>query len=137
MRDAYPLVMMGIHNLVSLIEHGAIAEAISLFPLCLSLHAIRLETIARETRTDLLRISFFLVWRLYQLKRDKIDKNPEKSAKGGKRTIFTSQWALRFLNTILLLIFSLITLNSSDFRARGQCLSGRSGHNFEGARPRR
>jgi hypothetical protein len=107
MRDAYPLVMMGIRNLVALIDHGAIAETISLLPLCLSLHAIRLETIARETRTDLLRINFFLVWRLYQLKRDKMDKNPEKSAKGGKRTIFSSQWAVRFLNAILLLIFSL------------------------------
>jgi hypothetical protein len=66
-----------------------------------------LETITRETRIDLLRTAFFLVWKLYELRIHGIDKNPEKTSKGGKRTIFTSEWVVRFLNTVLLFLFSL------------------------------
>jgi hypothetical protein len=40
---------------------------------------MRLETITRETPVDLLRIAFFLVWKLYELRIRGIDKNPEKN----------------------------------------------------------
>jgi hypothetical protein len=42
-------------------------------------------------KADWFRIAFFLVWKLYELRIHEIDKNPEETSKGGKRTIFTSE----------------------------------------------
>jgi hypothetical protein len=73
--------------------------------------AIRLETITRETRSTLLRISFFLVWKLYEMHKLWVDKKPEKAAKGSPVyvTIFTTPWTQRFLNTVLLHISAIET----------------------------
>jgi hypothetical protein len=102
MRDIYPFAITRIENILELIDQNAFPEAIALLPLSLYFHAIPLETITRETRIDLLRTAFFLVWPLYELKIRGIDKNPEETSKGGKRTIFISEWVVRFLNTVLL-----------------------------------
>jgi hypothetical protein len=109
MRDAYPLVVTRMENIVELIDRGAIAKAVALLPLSLCFNAIRLETISRGMRTDLLRISFFLVRKLYEFRRNRIGSNPERTSKiGGRRvTVFTSQWTVRFLNTVLNLLLCL------------------------------
>jgi hypothetical protein len=104
MRDAYPLVLMRVENIVTLIENDAIAEAVALLPMALCFDAVRLETIPRETRFDLLQIAFFLVCALYELRELGIDTNPEKPAKGSPASIFTSQWTVRFLDTSLSLM---------------------------------
>jgi hypothetical protein len=106
MRDIYPLVLTRFENIVALIENGAIAEAVALLPLSVSFNAVRLETITRVTRTDLLRISFFIVRKLYEFKQTGLDTNPETTSKAENRliTIFTSQWCLRFMDTVLALI---------------------------------
>jgi hypothetical protein len=107
MRDAYPLVLTRIENILQLINQNAFPEAVALLSLSLSLcfNAMRLKIITRETQIDLLRIAFFLVWKLYELRIQGIDTNPEKPGRGGKRTIFTSEWVVRFLNTVLLFPF--------------------------------
>jgi hypothetical protein len=107
MRDVYPLVMTPIENILELIDQNAFPEAVALLPLSLCFYAMPLETITRETRIDLLRTTFFLMWKLYELRIRGIDKNPEKTSKGGKRMIFTSEWVVCFLNTVLLFLFSL------------------------------
>jgi hypothetical protein len=91
MRDAYPLVLTRIENILQLIDQNAFPEAVTLLPLSLCFNAMRLETIIRETGIDLLRIAFFLVWRLHELRIQGVDTNPEKPGGGGKRTIFTSK----------------------------------------------
>jgi hypothetical protein len=58
MRDAYPLVITRIENILELIDQNAFPEAAALLPLSLCFHAMRLETIARETRIDFERPSF-------------------------------------------------------------------------------
>jgi hypothetical protein len=110
MRDAYPLVITRVEHMNMLFQKGAVAEAVAWLPLSLCFNAIRLENITRETRTFMLRISFYMVWHLYERKRLKLDKNPQMSKKKKKTvklTIFTSQWSVRFLDTSLLLIFSI------------------------------
>jgi hypothetical protein len=77
MRDACPLVITGMKNTLELIDQNAFPEAVALLPLSLCFHAMRLETITRETRIGLLRTAFFLVWKLYELRIRGIDKNPE------------------------------------------------------------
>jgi hypothetical protein len=91
MRDAIPLVITRIKNILELVDQNSFPEAVALLPLSLCFHAMRLETITRETRIDLLRTAFFLVWKMYELRICGIDKNPEKTSKRGKRTIFTSE----------------------------------------------
>jgi hypothetical protein len=61
MRHAYPLVITRIENTLELIDQNAFPEAVALLPLSLCFHAMRLETITRETRIDLLRTAFLLV----------------------------------------------------------------------------
>jgi hypothetical protein len=107
MRDAYPFVITRIENIFELIDQNAFPEAVALLPLSLCFHMMRLETITREMQIDLLRTGFFLVWKLYELRIRGIDKNPEKTSTGGKRTIFTFDRVLRFLNTVLLFLFLL------------------------------
>jgi hypothetical protein len=107
MRDAYFLVLTRIETVLQLIDQNAFPEAVALLPLLLCFNAMRLETSTRETRIDLLRIAFFLVWKLHELSIQGVDTNPEKPRGGGKRTIFTSEWVVRFLNTVLLFLFSL------------------------------
>jgi hypothetical protein len=92
MRDAYPLVLTRIENIIQLIDQNALPEAVTLLPLLLSFNAMRLETITRETRVDLLRIAFCLVWNPHELRIQGVDTNPEKPGGEGKRTIFTSEW---------------------------------------------
>jgi hypothetical protein len=101
MRDAYPLVLTRIETILQLIDQNAFPEVSRCF------NTMRLETITRETRIDLLRIAFFLVWKLHELRIQGVDTNPEKPRGGGKQTIFTSEWVVRFLNTVLLFLFSL------------------------------
>jgi hypothetical protein len=51
-----------------------------------------------------------MVWHLYERKRLHLDKNPQMSRKKKKTvklTILTSQWSVRFLDTSLLIIFSI------------------------------
>jgi hypothetical protein len=105
MRDAYPLVLTRIENILQLIDQNVFPEAVALLLLSLCFNAMRLETITRETRIDLLRIAFFLVWKLDELRIQGVDTNSEKPRGGGKRTIFTSEWVVRFLNTVLLFPF--------------------------------
>jgi hypothetical protein len=109
MTDAHPLIVTRIQNIIELIDRNAIAEAIALLPLSLCFNAIRLETISRETRSDLLRISFFLVRKLHEFRKSWIDSNPETTSKIENRriTIFTRQWTIRFLNTVLNLLLCL------------------------------
>jgi hypothetical protein len=106
MRDAYPLAMARLENIVALIDHDAIAEAVALLPLSLTLNAIRLETIPSTTRTNLLTISFFLVRDLFESKANGTDTNPETTPSGQDLpiTIFLSQWSERFMDTVLDLI---------------------------------
>jgi hypothetical protein len=106
MRDAYPLAMMRLENMVALIEHDAIAEAVAMLPLSLTLNAVRLETIPPITRTLLLRTSFYLVRKLYELKQSGVDTNPEttNAEKNHRITIFLSPWSQRFMDTLLELI---------------------------------
>jgi hypothetical protein len=52
-----------------------------LLPLSLGFNAMHLETITPETRIDLLRTAFFLVWKLYGLKSQGVDTNPEKTSR--------------------------------------------------------
>jgi hypothetical protein len=110
MREAYPLVITRVDHMNKLFQRGALAEAVAWLPLSLCFNAIRLENITRDTKTFMLRISFFLVWHLYDRKRRKLDKNPQMSRrkrKTVKLTIFTSEWCERFLDTSLLIIFSI------------------------------
>jgi hypothetical protein len=108
MRDIYPLVLTCFEDIIARIDNGAIAEAVAFLPLSLSFNAVRLETIIRVTRTDLLRISFFIVRQLYESKQTREDTNPETTSKESERaiTIITSQWTLRFMDTVLALIVS-------------------------------
>jgi hypothetical protein len=92
---------------MELIDQNAFPEAGALLPLSLCFNTMRLETITRETRIDLLRIAFFLVWKPHELRIQGVDTNPEKPHGGGKQIIFTSEWVVRFLNTVLLFLFSL------------------------------
>jgi hypothetical protein len=110
MRDAYPLVITRIAHIILLFENDAIAEGVVWLPLSLCFNAIRLENITRETRVFMLRVSFFLVRIAYENRRNGFDKNPETSKKKGT-TLFTSQWSVRFLDTVLLLIFSIENYN--------------------------
>jgi hypothetical protein len=97
---------MRIENIIEWIDGGAIAEALAFLPLSLCFNAIHLKTISHGMRTNLLRISFFLICKLYELRRNQVDSNPERTSKiGGRRfTIFTSQWTVTFLNTALNLL---------------------------------
>jgi hypothetical protein len=106
MRDAYPLVICRIEHIVKLFEMEANAEAVVWLPLSLCFNACRLENIVKSTRLFMLRISFFLVRKLYELKKAKKDKMPETS-KTMKTTLFTSQWSVRFLDTVLLQIWAI------------------------------
>jgi hypothetical protein len=69
MRDVYPIVLMRVEHIVALIEQDTIPEAVALLPMSLCFAAIRLETITRETRSTLLRINFFLAWKLYEMRK--------------------------------------------------------------------
>jgi hypothetical protein len=79
MRDAYPLVITRIENILELIDQNAFPGAVALLSLSLCINAMRLEAITRETRIDLRRMAFFLVWKPYELRIRGIDKNPEKN----------------------------------------------------------
>jgi hypothetical protein len=107
MRDAYPFVLTRLQNILRQTNQNAFSEAVALLPLSLCFNAMRLETITRETRIDLLGIAFFLVWKLHELRIQGIDTNPEKPRGGRKRTIFTSEWMIHFLNTVLSFLFPL------------------------------
>jgi hypothetical protein len=107
MRDAYPLVLTKIENILQMIDQNSFPDGVALLPLSLCFNAMRLVTVTRETRIDLLRIAFFLVRKLYELRIHGVNINPEKPRGGGKRTIFTSEWVVRFLNTVLLFLLSL------------------------------
>jgi hypothetical protein len=96
MRNAYPLILTRIENILQLIDQNAFPEAVTFLPLSLCFNAMRLETITRETRIDLLRMALFLVWKLHELRIQGIDTNPEKPRGGGKQTIITSEWVVRF-----------------------------------------
>jgi hypothetical protein len=61
MRDAYPLVITRIEHINALFQNDAIAEGVAWLPLCLCFNAIRLENITRETRTFMLKISWFMI----------------------------------------------------------------------------
>jgi hypothetical protein len=106
MRDAYPLVITRVEHIARPFDKDATAEAVVWLPLCLCFNAIRLDNITRETRLFMLRVSFHLVKRIYGDKQSGADRNPETSKKK-KITLFTSQWSVRFLDTVLLLIFSI------------------------------
>jgi hypothetical protein len=106
MHDACPFVLTKIENILQLIDQNAFPEAVALLPLSLCFNAMRLETITRETRIALLRMAFFLVWKLQELRIQGVNTKPEKPRGGGKRTTFTSEWVVRFLNAVLL-FFSL------------------------------
>jgi hypothetical protein len=103
MHNAYPIVITWIENILELIGQNTFPEAAALLPLSLCFHPMRLETITRETRIDLLRTAFFLVWKPYELRISGIDKNPEKTSRGEKRTIFTSE-SVEYYSFILFLI---------------------------------
>jgi hypothetical protein len=105
----YPLVLIRVENVMSLIDDGAIAEAVAARTLTLCLNHIRLETIRRKTRFTLLRISFFIVWKLYDWREKRIDRLPEKTVKRKPVTVFTSQWLLRSLDTVMGLMLALET----------------------------
>jgi hypothetical protein len=110
MRDAYPLVISRVEHMNQLFQRGAFAEAVAWLPLSLCFNAIRLENITRGTRGFMLRVGWFIVWHLYERKRMKLDKNPEMSKKKRKTvklTIFPKGWSVRFLDTSLLITFSL------------------------------
>jgi hypothetical protein len=107
MRGSYPLVLTKIENIMQMIDQNVFPEAVALLPLSLCFKAMRLETITHETRIDSLRIAFFLVWKLHELRIQGVDTNLEKPRGGWKRTIFTSEWVIRFLNIVLLFLFSL------------------------------
>jgi hypothetical protein len=109
MRDAYPLVIARVEHINKLLENDAIAEAVVWLPLCLCFNAVRLENITRSTRVFMLRISWFLVWHIYERKRTRVDNCPQVPTKKTKLrlTIFTSQWSVRFLDTVLLFTFSI------------------------------
>jgi hypothetical protein len=85
MRDAYPLSLTRIENILQLIDQNAFPEAVALLSLSLCFNTMRLETITRETRIDLLRIAFFLLWKLHELRIQAVDTNPEKLRGGGKK----------------------------------------------------
>jgi hypothetical protein len=106
MRDVYPLVITRVEHMTTLLLNDATAETVIWLSLSLCFNAIRLETITRETRIFVLRICFFLARNLCEAKKSGRDPNPETSKKK-KTTIFTSQWSIRFLNTVLILIFSI------------------------------
>jgi hypothetical protein len=109
MRDAYPLVIARVEHINKLFQNDAIAEAVVWLPLCLSLNAVRLENITPSTRVFMLRISWFLVWHIYDRKRTRVDTGPQLPTKKIKLglTIFTSQWSIRYLDTIMLFTFSI------------------------------
>jgi hypothetical protein len=94
---------MLIENILALVNGGATAEVIALLPMTLYLSAVRLDTIPRDARSHLLRISFFLVWKIPEMREHGLDRKPE-SVKRGHMTIFASQWTGRFLNTVVSLI---------------------------------
>jgi hypothetical protein len=106
MRDVCPLVIMRIEHMITLLQNDATAKAIAWLSLSLCFNAVRLETITRETRLFMLHVSFFMVKNLYHAKKSGQNPNPETS-KRKKTTIFTSEWSIRFLNTVPLLIFSI------------------------------
>jgi hypothetical protein len=109
MRDAYPLAITRVENIVALIDQDAIVEAIILLPMTLCFAATRLETIPRDTRSHLLRIAFFLVLQIREMRQSGLDKLPETVKKKNRHkqvTIFTSQWSTRFLDTAVWLMFS-------------------------------
>jgi hypothetical protein len=103
--NTYPLVLTRIEKIPQLIDQNAFPEAVALLPLPLCFNAMRLETITRETRIDFLRIAFFLVWKPHELRIQGVDTNPDKPLGRWKRTIFTSEGVVRFLNTVLLFLF--------------------------------
>jgi hypothetical protein len=78
MRDACPGVLTRIQNILQLTNQNAFPEAVALLPLSLCFNAMGLETITRETRIDLLRIAFFRVCKLHELRIQGFDTNPEK-----------------------------------------------------------
>jgi hypothetical protein len=45
---------------------------------------MHLKALTRETRIALLRIDFFLAWKLYEQRIQGIDKSPENLAEEGK-----------------------------------------------------
>jgi hypothetical protein len=109
MRDAYPLVIARVDHINKLFDNDAIAEAVVWLPLCLCFNAIRLENITRGTRLFMLRVSWFMVWHIYERKRKRVDNCPQNPTKTTKLrlTIFTSQWSIRYLDTVLLFTFSI------------------------------
>jgi hypothetical protein len=103
MRDEYPLAPVRIENILVLVNGEAIAEATALLPITLCLSAVRPDATPRDSRSHLLRISFFLVWNTREMRDHEIDRKPENMEKGHV-TVFTSQWTVRFLNTVVSLI---------------------------------
>jgi hypothetical protein len=104
MRDVYPLVIMRIEHMITLLQNNATAEALAWLPLSLCFKAVRLETITHGTRRFMLHVSFFMVKNLYDTKKSGQNPNPETS-KRKKTRIFTSQWSIRFLNTCCCSVF--------------------------------
>jgi hypothetical protein len=74
----YPVVLVRVENIITLIDDGAVVEAVALLTLTLCLNAIRPETISQKTRSTLLRISFFIVWKLHDWREQGIDQLPKK-----------------------------------------------------------
>jgi hypothetical protein len=71
------------------IEHrDGIAPAIALLPLSLRFAALRLETIPSKIRSDLLRISFFIVWEFSHARTKGVALFPETAFQGEKKTVF-------------------------------------------------
>jgi hypothetical protein len=105
MRDADPLAIARVEHIEMLFQHQAFAEGVVWLPLCFCFDGSRLENITRSTRLFMLRVSFYMVRFVYEGKKSGLDKFPEMSKKK-RTTLFTSQWSVRFMNTVLLLIFS-------------------------------
>jgi hypothetical protein len=62
MRDAYPRVIARVEHINKLFQNDAIADAV-----------VWRENITRDTRVFVLRISWFLVWHVYEHKEDEIE----------------------------------------------------------------
>jgi hypothetical protein len=118
MRDVHSLVIMRTERVTALLLNDATAETVVWLPFTLCFNTIRLETAMRETRIFMFRICFFLVRNRYEAKKSGRDPNPETSKKK-KTMVFTSQRSIRFLNTALLLIFSIKNYESTALDCQG------------------
>jgi hypothetical protein len=108
MRDVDPISIFRFENLLTVIGAGTFTKAFMFLPITLLPNAVRVDTVTRDTRKDLLRQCFHIARLMMAEKQDRragIGILVERGKWGGSVTLLQERTAIQIFNTVLVLFY--------------------------------